>query len=276
MQSGLRLLNCLCFAALLGCGSVGPSMDSAEGDGERDRALAIFVDHSRTDRIEPSKGDQTDWSYVDVVDQGRLKLTVSIDSPERLEAGEVEFFDEFGNQLSQTRIEDNQTLYVFTTEVKKVPNKFFVRVFAKGGGSPYTLGAAVDLPPPPPEPVVVAAPPPPPPQEPIVPRAKPARPPTTGPVVRPPPPPTAPPVAAASLSGRVIRVQPSEDNTQVTIFIRLDEGAAVSKGARGVLSLKDGDVPIVLTSVTNRNATAVVKQPPHKFTGNLTVKISAN
>ena len=88
-RSPLSSLAALSISALAACGAVGPGVDSAEGDGERDRALAIFVDHSRTDRIEPSKGDHTDWSYVDILDQGRIKLTVSIDRPEELEGGEV-------------------------------------------------------------------------------------------------------------------------------------------------------------------------------------------
>jgi len=273
-RSPLLPLAALSLSALAACGAVGPGLDSAEGDGERDRALAIFVDHSRTDRIEPSKGDHTDWSYVDILDQGRIKLTVSIDRPEELEGGEVEVFDEFGNRLSRTPVEDNQTIYVFNTEVKKVPNKFFVRVFAKGGGSPYTLGAAMELPPPPPEPVVVA-PPPPPPQEPIVPRVRTPRA-APPPAVKPPPPPSEAPVAAAVVTGYVVRVQPSEDNSQVTLFIKLDQGGSITKGARGTLTLKDEVVSIVLNSVSNKNATAVVRLPPHKFTGNLVVKISAN
>jgi hypothetical protein len=53
-------------------------------------------------------------------------------------------------------------------------------------------------------------------------------------------------------------------------------GGAITKGARGTLTLKDEVVSIVLSSVSNKNATAVVRLPPHKFTGNLVVKINAN
>jgi hypothetical protein len=62
----------------------------------------------------------------------------------------------------------------------------------------------------------------------------------------------------------------------VTLFIKLDQGGAITKGARGTLTLKDEVVSIVLSSVSNKNATAVVRLPPHKFTGNLVVKINAN
>jgi hypothetical protein len=96
------------------------------------------------------------------------------------------------------------------------------------------------------------------------------------PAVKPPPPPSEAPVAAAVVTGYVVRVQPSEDNSQVTLFIKLDQGGAITKGARGTLTLKDEVVSIVLSSVSNKNATAVVRLPPHKFTGNLVVKINAN
>lgn len=266
-------------ASAAACGAVPSNLDSSdEGDNERDRAMAVFIDRSVTDRLDGDNGDNTDWKYVDVVEQGKLKITVSLDHPEALEQAEVELTDEFGSRLDRSVVESNQPVYVFDQQVRK-PTKFFVKIFSRHGGTPYTVGSSLELPPPPPEPTVVAAPapPPPPPMEPAIPRAKPK----PGPVVvKPagPPPPVAaptPPPAVTKVGGRVIRVIPAEDNGSVTISIKLDEGAVVSVGDRGTVFKGGGESvgDFVITSVSGRSAQAKVNKPPHLFNGSLSVQI---
>ncbi len=267
MISGLGTLT-------LACGSVGPNLDSIEGDFERDRANAVFIKRSVTDRLEPDKGDNTDWKYVDVLDQGKLTVTIGIDQPERLLEGDIELFDEFGNRINRYRVEPNQTVYVFEEDVRKIPNKYFVKLFAKQGGSPYTVGVDQALPPPPPDPVVVSAPTPGPLDAAPPPRARTRAP---GPPKAGPTPSTAAPAAVASVGGKIFRVIPSEDNTAVTIAIKLDEGATVAQGDRGQVYRDGGPVEgagFTVSSVSGRTAQARVNAPPHKFTGTLTVKIS--
>jgi hypothetical protein len=262
-----------------GCGTVPPNLDASdEGDNERDRALAVFIDRSVTDRLDGDNGDNTDWKYVDVIEQGKLKITVSLDHPENIDQGEVELTDEFGSRIDRAVIEPNQPVYVFNQQIRK-PTKFFVKIFARHGGTPYTVGSALELPPPPPEPTVVAAPapPPPPPMEPAVPRVGPKKPavvkpgpPTPAPATAAPP----PPAPTARIGGRVIRVIPAEDQNSVTISIKLDDGAVVAVGDRGTV-FKSGESigDLQITSVSGRNAQAKVNKPPHLFNGSLTVQI---
>ena len=270
------LLACALVAA---CGTVPPNLDySDEGDAERDRAMAVFIDRSVTDRLDATNGDHTDWKYVDVVEQGKLKITVSLDHPEAVELGEVELTDEFGSRLDRAVIEPNQPVYVFDQQVRK-PTKFFVKVFIRHGATPYTTGATLELPPPPPEPTVVmaaTAPPPPPPMDPAVPNRKPKPPVVAKPTVAAPTPApaTAAPPAAAKVGGRVIQIIPAEDNASVTITIKLDEGAVVAPGDSGTV-YKGGETvgSFTVSSVSGRSARAKVNQPPHKFNGTLTVQI---
>jgi hypothetical protein len=281
MKPALRcpaLLRDALFLGLIfaGCGTVPPNLDASdEGDNERDRALAVFIDRSVTDRLDGDNGDNTDWKYVDVIEQGKLKITVSLDHPENIDQGEVELTDEFGSRLDRAVIEPNQPVYVFNQQIRK-PTKFFVKIFARHGGTPYTVGSALELP----EPTVVAAPapPPPPPMEPAVPRAQPPKKPVAakpGPAA--PAPATAAPApapAAAKFGGRVIRVIPAEDQNSVTISIKLDDGAVVAVGDRGTV-YKSGESigDLQITSVSGRNAQAKVNKPPHLFSGSLTVQI---
>jgi hypothetical protein len=270
----------LSLVAVAGCGAVPSNLDSSdEGDNERDRAMAVFIDRSVTDRLDGDNGDNTDWKYVDVVEQGKLKITVSLDHPESVQQGEVELTDEFGSRLDRSVVEDNQPVYVFNQDVRK-PTKFFVKIFARHGNTPYTVGSSLEMPPPPAEPTVVAAPapPPPPPMEPAVPRAKPKPgPPAVKPAPGPAPATAAPPPPppSAKVGGRVIRVIPAEDNSSVTISIKLDEGAVVSAGDRGTVFKGSGESigDFVITSVSGRSAQAKVNKPPHLFNGTLSVQI---
>ncbi len=273
--SSIALLLCA------GCGSVAPSVDGqSEGDQARDLARAVFLDHTVTDRLDGNGGDNTDWKYVDVVEQGRLRITVSVDRPDNLDEGEVTFHDEFGGLLKRIPVDSSENIYNFELEVEKLPNKFFVRTFAKRGASPYTVGARLTPPPPPPAPVVSPEPPPSDPPPPKV-VSRPPPPPPKGTVVRPPPPPPPkqpdPPPAPAFVTGDVIRVIPADDNQSVTIFIRVHGDAKVAKNAGGWVHKKGGgpidNARLTVTSVSGQMVQAVVRQPPGRFSGPLTVKI---
>lgn len=273
-----RLGTILTAAAVIGCGSVKPSLDGkSEGDEVRDRALAVFIDRSTTDRIDGDDGDNTDWKYVDVIDKGRLSITVSIDAPDKLSGAEIAVHDEFGSRLERLLVVDNQTNYVFGTEVEKIPNKYFVKIFTMGGTSAYTVGVrlAYAPDPTPPRPVAPAPAPAPvyePEPEPV--RKAPTirkRAPERPPAPRPPPVAEPEPVAKSSVTGRVVRVTPSEDASYVTLSVRVD--GPVAKGAVGEVykggeNLGSGRV----TRGGNKTISVRVDKAPGKFTGGLTVK----
>ncbi len=269
MKSILGLTLALLLPA---CGAVQDRDSRSEGDQARDQALAIFVDRSITDRVDGRDGDNTDWKYVDVVDPGRLRLSVSFDTPEQLEGAEVAFFDEFGSRLDRFVVTQNQSNYVFAREVEKIPNKFFVRVFADDGKSVYTVGATLAYAPRAAAPEPVAAPPP----EPIVaapqPKPRKRRRARRRPRKVAPPPPKPKPVAS-SIKGKVVRVIAGDG--YVTITIRVSGNATVPLGATGTV-FKNGaplEAPLRVLKVSGRNVTARVKLPPGKFSGKLTAKI---
>lgn len=267
---------------LAGCGSVGPNLDAAsDGDEVRDRALAVFLERTITDRIEGSRGDNTDWKYIDVVDKGQLRIEVRLDTPEQVKDAEVTFHDEFGSRLERFLVIPNQENYVFSTEVEKIPNKYFVRVFSKEGTTTYSVGATLAYAPEPPPPTRVQAPPEP---EPVYaePEPRPRPQPKPRPVVRRPKPQTAPtpppqpppqPPPAASVNGSVTRLIPGDDGQSVTITIRVPAGAEITKSTPGAV-YRDGERlgAVQITKVAGTVVTARVNQPPGKFTGKLVVK----
>ncbi len=260
---------------LAGCITVGGAVDSrSEGDQARDRALAVFVDRTVTDRINGSEGDNTDWKYIDIVDPGHLRVTVSIDNPGSLKGGELSLHDEFGERLERRLVMDGQVSYVFEVDVEKVPHKYFVRVFTKEGTSVYTVGSrlAYAPPPKPPEPVFADEPEP----EPVVAAPAPVKRKVRKrrPRPRPAPKPKPEPVAAPSVvKGKVVRVIPGDG--YVKLSIRLSADAPVKKGASGTV-LKNGspmDEPLQVLKVSGRSVTARVNAPPGHFSGKLTVSI---
>lgn len=273
-----QLTKGVLLLGLAGCGSVGPNLDAAsEGDEVRDRALAVFLDRTITDRVEGDRGDNTDWKYIDVVDKGQLRVEVRLDTPEQVKDAEVTFHDEFGSRVERFLIIANQQNYIFTTEVEKIPNKYFVRVFSKEGTSTYSVGATLAYAPEPPPPTRVQAPPEP---EPVYaepepqPRPRPKPRPVTRkpkPVAVPPPPPPPPPTA--SVNGSVTRLIPGDDGQSVTITIRVPAGAEITKSTPGAV-FRDGERlgAVQIVKVAGTVVTARVKQPPGKFTGKLVVK----
>lgn len=131
---------------LAGCGGISTQLDSnSEGNEVRDRANGLYFDETRTDSIDGGEGDNTDWSYLDIADPGGVRISVGFDNPEKLEGAYVALFDEFGKRLDRRLVVPNTTSYVFDRDVKKVPNKLFVKVFTKDGKSVYSLGARISL-----------------------------------------------------------------------------------------------------------------------------------
>lgn len=265
---------------LAGCGGVESRLDGQSGgDAARDQAMAIFLDRTVTDRIDGPAGDHTDWKYLDVLDKGRLKIEVSFDTPDKLLAGEVEFTDEFGSRLERQVISGGQSNYIFTREVDKIPNKFFVRVFAQDGQSVYTVGSNMAyLPPENPPPQQVEPEPEPEPE--VAPRRRTPvrRPPVERPPVQKPPTrePDPPPVTASGptvASGTVIRVIPAEDDQSVTLTIRMGSADPINKTTRATAYRGGSRLGrVTITDVTGRTITGVLGLPPGKVTGLIEVR----
>lgn len=274
-----------CCLLAVGCG--GAQLDSnTGGDGVRDQAMGMFVNESSiTDGLDGDSGDNTDWRYVDVTDSGRLTLTVSVDKPEALQGGEVSLHDEFGGRLERQPVAGNRGTYTFAQEVERAPTRFFVRVFAEGGRSSYSVGAQQAVRTPPPAPPVAVAPPPtvyeepepeprrPPPRQPRKRPTAPKRPPVVAnnpPVAPPTPPPSTP--SAAVIEGFVTRVIAGKNNESCELTIRLASGS-VAKGQRGDL-VRGGELleRVVVTRVSGSNLSATVPLPPGKLTGSLRVR----
>lgn len=297
-RSALRAwMGAVLFA--IGCGGISTQLDTnSEGDEVRDQATGLFLDMTRTDSIDGGEGDNTDWTYLDVIDPGGLRVSVGFDNPERLEGAYVSLFDEFGKRLDRRLIVPNTTSYVFEQDVEKVPNKFYIKVFSKDGKSVYSLGARLALAPTaqPRTVVQVQQPEPEPEPEPEVsvrcPRGMVARKgscacprgtykagnrckrrKSSGRATRPKTPPATPtsraPATSAALppaptgrtiGGRVQRVLPSADGQSVTVFISLD-GPGVKKGDRGQL-YKNGSAvrggSVKITKASGKAAKAFV------------------
>lgn len=270
-----RSFGLAALLASVACGSVAPSVDGrSEGDQDRDLARGVFLDHTVTDRLDGGEGDNTDWKYVDVAEQGTLRVTVAVDRPDSLRDAEVVFYDEFGGLLKRHPVEPQENVYVFELDIEKIPNKFFVRAFTKDGSSTYTVGARLTPPPPPPAPVASPEPPPAPPTAPPVVLRAPVKAPPT--VKLPTPKPETPEPAPAFIAGDVVRVIPADDQQSVTIAIRLRQPGDVAKGARGWV-LKGGSriegARLTVTTVHGQNVQARVGLPPGKFSGALQVQI---
>lgn len=132
-------------ALIAGCAGISTQLDSnSEGDEVRDQATGLFLDNTRTDSIDGDEGDNTDWSYIDIIDPGGLQISVGFDNPERLKGAHVSLFDGFGKRLDRRLIVPNTTSYLFKRDVEK-PDKFYVMVFTQEGKSVYSLGARLAL-----------------------------------------------------------------------------------------------------------------------------------
>lgn len=287
MKRAARMPLWMLLGVLAGCGGVSTQLDNnSDGDEVRDQATGLFIDMTRTDAIDGGEGDNTDWSYLDVIDPGGLRVSVGFDNPEKLEGAYVSLFDEFGKRLDRRLIVPNTTSYVFDRDVEKVPNKFYIKVFTKDGKSVYSLGARISLAPSAtPQTVVPIRQPDPEPEPEARPEARPTRvncpsgmrsrrgrcvckrgyeragkgckkKKTAAPVATPPdsPPVVAPRTeapavvksAGRSYSGRVTRVLPGANGESVTIVISFS-APGVKKGDRGQL-FKNG-APLAGASV---------------------------
>ncbi len=134
MRSFAKLL----LAATLVCGcaveSQRPDWDSG-GDHKRDLAKRSPVGRAVTDSVDAGKGDHTDWKYIPVPGNGRMKLKVSVDNPKV--AASILFIDNLGQPLGRTRVDGNKRVYEFEEEVEE--GKYFVQVQSSKYGSTYTV-----------------------------------------------------------------------------------------------------------------------------------------
>lgn len=274
-------LTALGFGLLvLGCGGVEVKLDNnSGGDAARDQAMAVFIDRTVTDRLDGQDGDHTDWKYVDVLDKGRLRIEVSVDTPENLKGAQVEMTDAFGNRLDRQLVGQGQTNYVFAREVEKTPDKFYVRVFAEDGRSVYTVGTTLAYAPEPAPPPVAVAPPP---EEtaskpkPRKRRARRARKPKPKPKPKPPPvttPDPPPAVAPATITGRVVRIIPAKDDQSVQVTILLKGNDRVS-GRVSATAYKGGARLGSVKILSNKGKQLVgrIDLPPGQVTGSIKVK----
>lgn len=264
---------------VLGCGGVEVKLDSnSGGDAARDQAMAVFVDRTVTDRLDGQGGDHTDWKYVDVLDKGRLRIEVSVDTPENLKGAQVELTDAFGNRLDRQLVGQGQTNYVFAREVEKTPDKYYVRVFAQDGRSVYTVGTTLAYAPEPAPPPVAVAPAPveevaePKPRKRRVRRARKPKPepkPEPTPVV-----PAEPPAAApATITGRVVRIIPAKDDQSVQVTILLKGNDRVS-GRVSATAYKGGARLGSVKIISNKGKQLVgrIDLPPGQVTGSIKVE----
>lgn len=280
ISSGSGALWAALISALLcGCGAIGGGLDSqSEGDEVRDRArLAGEVNQSVTDRIDGSNGDNTDWKYLNVFDKGDLTISVRMDSPEKVEGGEITLHDDFGARLDRQTLDPKRPDYYFKIPVNKKPSKYYVRVFAEAGTSAYTVGSQLRLPPappPPPPPVQVTQvqpdPAPPPPPQPR--RRRRVRP---KPKVQPEPPPPPPPAPVGEqISARVFKVIDSGDGGAL-LTMKLSASGAVRKGMSGQLFKNGSALPqkVRITSVSGKIAKGKTSVHYSKLlTGSIKVK----
>lgn len=123
-------------ALLTGCAVEGqrPDWDSG-GDHKRDLAKRAPIGRAVTDSVDAGKGDNTDWKYVPVPGNGRMKLKVSVDNPKV--AATILFIDNLGQPLGRARTDGNKRVYEFEEEVEE--GKYFVQVQSSKYGSTYTV-----------------------------------------------------------------------------------------------------------------------------------------
>ena len=132
-----RTATLLLAAALAsGCAveSQRPDWDSG-GDHKRDLAKRAPVGRAITDSVDAGKGDHTDWKYIPVPGNGRMKLKVSVDNPKV--AASILFIDNLGQPLGRARVDGNKRVYEFEEEVEE--GKYFVQLQTSKYGSTYTV-----------------------------------------------------------------------------------------------------------------------------------------
>ena len=128
-------------ALLVGALAVGCAVESQRpdwesgGDHKRDLAKRSPVGRAVTDSVDAAKGDHTDWKYIPVPGNGRMKLKVSVDNPKV--AATILFIDNLGQPLGRTRVDGKSRVYEFDEEVEE--GKYFVKVQTSSFGSTYTV-----------------------------------------------------------------------------------------------------------------------------------------
>ena len=140
MRSMLKLLLAgslvVGVSATAGCAVEGqrPDYDSG-GDHKRDLAKRSPVGRAVTDSVDASKGDHTDWKYIPVPGNGRMKLKVSVDNPKV--AATMLFIDNLGQPLGRARTDGNKRVYEFEEEVEE--GKYFIQMQSSKYGTTYTV-----------------------------------------------------------------------------------------------------------------------------------------
>ncbi|MFN3202994.1 MAG: hypothetical protein ACE366_31665 [Bradymonadia bacterium] len=128
---------CLCLP-LSGCGEVEVKPDSASGeDKERPGAKRLRMETLTDDYLSAKEGDNTDWKYVKVEQQGILQLTVYWDN--RDVDAIIDVRDRFGALLDSRK--HSSELEKDKIELRVKPGTHFVRLFTEGGKSVYTINA---------------------------------------------------------------------------------------------------------------------------------------
>lgn len=134
----LGALALACAALLTACGEVEIKPDSASGgDEERPGAKSLRMETLTDDYISAPEGDNTDWKFVKVDQQGILELTVYWDNRE-VDAI-IDVRDRFGALLDSRR--HSAELEKDKIELRVRPGTHFVRLYTELGESVYTINA---------------------------------------------------------------------------------------------------------------------------------------
>jgi len=119
------------------CAVEKPGIDTASGgDHKRDLAKKIPLGRTVTDSVSAPKGDHTDWKYIDVPEEGTLKVTVSVDNPNV--SANVLVYDELGEPLQRAIVNAKEHSYDFEFPVDS-GKKYFVKMAATKFETVYSV-----------------------------------------------------------------------------------------------------------------------------------------
>jgi hypothetical protein len=123
------------------------------GDHKRDLAKLAPLNRAVTDSVNADKGDHTDWRYIQVPKEGKLKISVSVDNL-RVPAT-ILFVDGLGQPIERKRVNGKDMLYEWESEVQE--GRYFVKMQTARYQTVYTVSNEyVPKPEPEPEPVAAA------------------------------------------------------------------------------------------------------------------------
>lgn len=137
-----RLGQALCGVALLfafACAVEKQGIDTnSGGDHKRDLAKKIPLGRTVTDRVSAPGGDHTDWKYIDIEEEGTLKVTVSVDNPQV--SGVLMILNELGEPLRRMTINAREHSYEFEDIPVEPKQKYFVKVAVSKYETVYSVG----------------------------------------------------------------------------------------------------------------------------------------